>query len=265
MAGTQISTSVTIISSLLGYQAISLTNMDSISAPDIAAGSKVEIKSAFFTFAAATTPQATTWTAIGTGSTAYITLTPSGSAGSQVCTAMWSGTAPTWSESAQGWYASTASSVRYVASCQKRGAVVYDKKAVMAPCEISPSVVQSYTATGTGVSTYQKISRVYEIGEWDMSTTTSILIQDIVAGISAIQNATAWIMNDAGVRFFDLLVGDGTSAGVGNITGWIEWSGNGWLEIGRVANEFFTQGTFDGTISTVINRGYVFVEYLTAI
>ena len=60
MAGAQISTSVSIINSLLGFQAISLTNMDTSAQSLIAAGSKVEIGSAFFTFGGNETPQAST-------------------------------------------------------------------------------------------------------------------------------------------------------------------------------------------------------------
>lgn len=124
MAASQISTSVTIISSgLLGWQAISLDPLGDASVTTvIKSGSKVEIASAFFTFDSDTTPGATSWTAISTGATAYITLTPSGTAGSQVLTADWSSTAPTWSTSKQAWYASAASTVRYVGVATKGGA-----------------------------------------------------------------------------------------------------------------------------------------------
>lgn len=126
MAGSQISTSVTIINSLLGFQAVSLTNMDTSAQSLIAAGSKVEIASAFFTFASNETPNATSWTAVTTGNTAYITLTPAGSAGSQTVTAEYTDTAPTWSTSKQGWYASAASTTRYVGGVTKTSATQYD-------------------------------------------------------------------------------------------------------------------------------------------
>ena len=131
MSGSQISTSVSIISSLLGYQAISLSNMDSSAATVITAGSKVEIASAFFTFSGDETPNATSWTAITTGETAYIRLTPAGAAGSQTVTADWSSTAPEWSDSKQGWYLTAGSNVRYVAGCYKNSATLYDGKFIL--------------------------------------------------------------------------------------------------------------------------------------
>jgi hypothetical protein len=133
MAASQISTSVTIINSLLGFQSISLTEMDSSAATVITDGSKVEVASAFFNFTTDSTPQATTWTAITTTNTAYITLLPTGSAGTQTLTARWSETAPEWNDTKQGWYASAGSTIRYIGGCVKGGATVYDDKFLLAP------------------------------------------------------------------------------------------------------------------------------------
>ena len=126
MAGSQIGTSVTIISSLLGYQAISLTNFATSAQSLIAAGSKVEIAGAFFNFPGNETPNASSWTAVGTGNTAYIAVIPAGTAGTQTVTAEYSDTAPTWITSKQGWYASAASLTRYVAGVTKTSPTQYD-------------------------------------------------------------------------------------------------------------------------------------------
>ena len=126
MSGQQISTSVTILNSLLGFQAVSLTNFETSAESVIAAGSKVEIASGFFTFASDDQPQASTWTAISTGSTAYITLTPSGTAGAQIVTSKYSSVVPVWSDSKQGWYLSAASTIRYVAGVTKGSATQYN-------------------------------------------------------------------------------------------------------------------------------------------
>lgn len=128
MSGQQIATSVTILNSYLGFQAISLTDFSLTTVSAIAAGSKVEIAGAFFTFTSDETINASSWTAIATGSTAYIALTPSGTAGSQIVTAAFTTTAPVWSVSKQGWYASASSVVRYVAGCYKAGASSYQNK-----------------------------------------------------------------------------------------------------------------------------------------
>lgn len=126
MAGTQVSTSVTIISSLLGYDGLSFTDMtettyaSSGSIMTIAAGSKIEIAGGFFTFSSNTEVNLTTWTDITppasvTGKNVYVTLLPSGTAGNQTVTAEFSESPPLWSISKQGWYSSSASNVRYVA------------------------------------------------------------------------------------------------------------------------------------------------------
>jgi len=117
MAGAQISTSVTILSSLLGYQGISLTNFATSAVSQIAAGSKVEVAGAFFTFTSAQT--ITGWSSISDDATAYIICTPSGTAGSQILTPSWSSTVPVWSTSKQGWYVTSGSNVRVVGSVNR--------------------------------------------------------------------------------------------------------------------------------------------------
>lgn len=127
MAFSQIATSVSVISSgLKGYQSISLTNFTTSAESIIAAGSAVEIANAFFLAGTTLTPNATSWTAITTANTAYITLTPSGSAGSQTIAAAYSETAPTWSTSKQGWYTTAASVTRYIGGVTKGSATKYD-------------------------------------------------------------------------------------------------------------------------------------------
>ena len=127
MAFSQIATSVSIISSgLKGYQAISLTNFATSAESLIASGGAVEIANAFFLADSDVTPNASSWTAVGTGNTAYIALTPAGSAGVQTVSATYTATAPEWSTSKQGWYASAASVIRYIGGVTKGSATKYD-------------------------------------------------------------------------------------------------------------------------------------------
>ena len=128
MAGSQIATSVTIINSLLGFQAVSLTNLSSSAATVITAGSKVEIAGGFFTFSTPETPDGASWTSIATGSAAYLRLTPTGIAGAQTVTADWSTTAPVWDDAKQGRYLSSGSSIRYIGGAYKGGATSYLNK-----------------------------------------------------------------------------------------------------------------------------------------
>lgn len=131
MAGSQIATSVTILNSLLGYQGISLTNFSTSTLSAIAAGSKIEIASAFFNFSGDETINASSWTAITTATTAYIALTPSGTAGSQIVEASYTADAPVWSTSKQGYYVSAGSSIRIIGSVYKDSDTQQSKKIIL--------------------------------------------------------------------------------------------------------------------------------------
>ncbi len=127
MSFSQISTSVSIISSgLKGYQAISLTQFVTSAQSLIASGSAIEIANAFFLANGNITPNASSWTAVTTANTAYISLLPAGSAGVQTLSAWYSDTAPTWVTSKAGWYASAGSLTRYVGGVTKTSPTQYD-------------------------------------------------------------------------------------------------------------------------------------------
>jgi hypothetical protein len=151
--GTQIPTGITIINSLKGYQALSLNEYATSAAASIAAGSIVEIAGAFFQFTVDETP--TGWSAISTGSTAYIALTASGTAGSQIVDASYTGTAPAWRDDLQGWYASAASSVRIVASVYKTSATSYTLKYILEKHQesnITSRFIQGSLTTETSIN-----------------------------------------------------------------------------------------------------------------
>lgn len=113
MAGSQISTSVTIINSLLGFQAMSIDT--SATGLTVFAGSKVEVAGAFFTFSTDSFIYGSAFSAITSGGTAYLSLTPSGTAGNQILTLGASADTPVWSNSKQGYYLSTGSNIRLIA------------------------------------------------------------------------------------------------------------------------------------------------------
>lgn len=155
MAGAQISTSVTILNSLHGFQAISLTEYTTSAAASIAAGSMVEIAGAFFTFVSDDAIDASSWTSITTATTAYIELTPSGTAGTQIVTATYTSTAPTWRDDLQGWYASAGSSSRVIGSVYKAEATSYYPKYIYK--SVSP---ESYRQTGKEIFTSSGVFHV---------------------------------------------------------------------------------------------------------
>jgi hypothetical protein len=155
MAGSQVSTSVTTIDSLHGYQALSLTEYNTSAACSIAAGSVVEIAGAFFTFSSDEAIEASTWTAIVTATTAYITLTASGTAGSQIVVARYTSTAPEWRDDFQGWYASVGSSIRVVGSVYKAESTSYYPKYLY-----NPKVPDSYRQSGKQIFTTSGVFHV---------------------------------------------------------------------------------------------------------
>jgi len=133
MSASQVPTSVTIIDSLCGFQAISLTSFDTSAECAIAAGSKLEIAGAFFNFTTDTTPSASSWSSVSTATTAYIQCVPSGTVGSQILTVTYTSTAPTWRDDLQGWYASAGSTTRVVASVYKGESTSYWYKKILYP------------------------------------------------------------------------------------------------------------------------------------
>jgi hypothetical protein len=85
-----------------GYHQLTLTNYDNTTVPAIAAGSAIECNGALYKFdteeAISTTDPVTSAT-VADG-TVYVVIVP----GATTCTAAFTATAPTWSDSKQGWY-----------------------------------------------------------------------------------------------------------------------------------------------------------------
>lgn len=218
MAFTQIPTSVTILQSgLIGYQAISLTEFTTSAASLIAAGSSVEIAGAYFKAATDITPTATSLTAISSLTTCYLALTPSGTAGSQILTATWQSAAPVWSDSKQGWYASAASNVRYVASMFKVASGNYQAKYILENQQQLLSIMGTRTySNGTVASdaTYIIPAGQYYLGALG---TIEFQVRD--------SSGTWRSMNTAGTTYVMYVISDGNNARV---------LGNGTLGIWRL-------------------------------
>jgi len=112
----------------IGHHQVSLTNYDNTSLPAIAAGSKVENNGAFLNF--------TTECAISgspSDGSVYIMLVPSGdpSLGTATVTPTFTNTAPTWSDSKQGWYGTGGSAnYRYIFSMWKDSTSYYYKNPI---------------------------------------------------------------------------------------------------------------------------------------
>lgn len=130
MAGSQISTSVTIIDNLKGFNAMNMSALDTTSASSILAGSVVEVAGAFYSYSLDDTPSLTTISA-AIETACYLMLSPSGTAGSQILTASWTIDTPTWVASKNGWYASAGSVVRAVYCMYNYNGTEYTDKTLM--------------------------------------------------------------------------------------------------------------------------------------
>jgi len=120
MSGQQVEVAINQIEKQrLGYQAISLTNFDNDSEPQVCAGSTIEIAGALFEFTS--NESITGWGAIGNNNDVYIKCVVSGTS----VTAEFTTAAPTWSESKQGWYVGLD---RYIGGLYKDASGNYTKK-----------------------------------------------------------------------------------------------------------------------------------------
>lgn len=95
-----------------------LTEMDTTTVPEIAAGSYIEVNGTLFKFdsdESISTTDPVTSSTVADG-TVYIMIVPS----TDTCAAAFTATAPTWSDSKQGWYGTgDYASYRYVGGCTK--------------------------------------------------------------------------------------------------------------------------------------------------
>lgn len=94
-----------------GLCSVSLTEMSTTTVPKIAAGSWIECNGTLFKFDADET-----LTGSPSDGVVYIRIIPS----TDTCTAEMTNTAPTWSDSKQGWYGtSSAANYKYIGGCTK--------------------------------------------------------------------------------------------------------------------------------------------------
>ncbi len=174
MSATQIIDSITALGGQrLGFQAISLSEMTTSAATVILAGSKCEVAGALFGFVSDTTPNASSWTAIATANTAYLTAVPSGTAGSQILSLDWTATAPEWHTARQGWYTSAGSIIRHIGGCTKGGATSYDYKFGL-DNSMGRSLTSPYVATSGTIIQIVTRDIYFEIGSWDMDLTNFV-------------------------------------------------------------------------------------------
>ncbi len=208
-----------------------MTSAESI----IAAGSAVEVANAFFLASGNITPNASSWTAVGTGNTAYLTVLPSGSAGVQILSAAYTATAPVWSLSKGAWYASAGSLTRYVGGVYKESATQYENAFIMQPLQAR-----------------RVIEEAFEIGAWDMQGTASSLVV-IGIPVERIIGVLILIYNDSGGAVDFHFPNTNSQAGF-----WSYQVTTNNINLNRIGG-----GSFDGASYNdgAMNRGWVTVKY----
>lgn len=261
MSGVQIATSTSELQyAIQGYNGISLTNWTVSSASVIAAGSGVEVAGAFFRFSVDDTNDATSFSAITTGATAYLVLTPSGTAGSQIVTSSWTSTAPVWRMDFNGWYQTAASAIRAVAGVVKTGAASYESKFILQDRGTLEGV-NTYTGriVASGGITENSVNikrKIVEIGDWNMDSSVQTTVDSAIA-YASIRNVSVIIRPDSGS-------GTVMSAIWGyNVAGTIQGDWRIEENSSNIILTRVTSGRFDGANfnATSFNRGWISIDY----
>jgi len=229
----------------LGFIAISLTNYNNDSVPQIAAGSVVEISGSLFIFESNDSIGGTPTS----DSLNYVMLEVSGSGDSQTVSGSWTTTAPTWNDGKQGYYDATENK-RCVGGCYYDGTNYTDKWIYLKP--------QDHTTIRRNGSLRPLRNKVVPIGDWNMDSTSGkeiswasldIDFEDVVGVQAIIRNDL-----DSDRRFLNA----GVSELSANPQGVVYWdSGNGVI-LRRLMNGYFDSTSFD---QTSYNRGWVVVTY----
>lgn len=227
----------------IGYQAVSLTNFDNDSEPQLAAGSVVEIGGALFE--AAALESISGWAGISNDSDVYIKLTVSGS----TATAAFTTDPPTWSTSKQGWYDGDD---RYIGGLYKDGSGNYAIKWLY-PADPGDPLNQEMIREG---QTRPLLEKVLEIGDWDMDATENVGPFAAQIPRTNTQFISVTIRADNS-DLYDFKAPYAT--GDFDIGGYWIWSdGFGGLKLYRVNGGRFDSVNFD---STSFNRGWVYIKY----
>ena len=225
-----------------GYLQASLTNFDNLLEPEIAAGSRAEVADALFY--AAGNEAILNWAGIAVSNDVYIKLVPAG-ATPDTCTAEFTTTAPTWSDTKQGFYGIGANANhRYIGGLYKSAAGDYTEKWLYNPNDIHDILRRG--------ATRPRLFKTLEIGAWDMDALDNVAI---VHGLvyAKIRSVNVIISRDAG----DLSYPIGIDVGGAGASGYLTIRAAD-IYLFRMAGGLFDAALFD---DAVMNRGWINIEY----
>ena len=235
-----------------GYMRVSLTNFSGTAASNVATGSVMECAGSIYSF---TDTSITLETGTASASVAiYYVAVPSTDTTVSI---YMEGTAPTWVDAKQGFYQSAASLTRYIGGAYIGTAETYYTKFL-------------YTGENliyclqTG-ETRPLLKKTFNIGEWDMDTTTVVPLAHGISDPDKIRTMRAIVKGDPGGNFatgkYNLDAPYTAGSAAGSIS--IYNIDSSQIAVARRSGAFFDNADFDGTAGTIENRGWVFIEYET--
>ncbi len=230
-----------------GFMQVSLTNFATTAASSIAAGSIMELAGSIYSCT-----ETAISLAAGTASAdvaVYYVAIPS--AGGTTCTFTMDSVAPTWVDAKQGFYASAASTSRYLGGTYIGiTAATYYTKFIY-----TPDMVFGYLLPSG--KTRPLLKKVIEIGDWNMDGTALTVITHGFPNHTKIRRIDVLIRHDNDTSLYDLeSMVDNENTTV--MSGGVRIIGVSVLHLVRTINQLFDNTSFD---STSYNRGWVTIEY----
>ncbi len=231
-----------------GFMRVSLTNFATTAASLIGTGSVFELAGSIYSCT-----ETAISLAAGTASAdvaVYYVAIPS--AGGTTCTFTMDSVAPTWVDAKQGYYASAASTTRYLGGTYIATAGSYFAKFIY-----TPDMVFGYLLQNAG--TRPVLKKILNIDEWNMDATDNIAVQHGLGSFKKIRSITGIIRDDADTAYTPFYEGRIESDSTTQV-----WAGI--TDATTILVYRKTGGVFDGvlynaTASTVANRGWVTIQY----
>ncbi len=224
-----------------GFMQVSLTNFATTAASLIGTGSIFELAGSIYSCT-----ETAISLAAGTISAAvavYYVAIPS--AGGTTCTFTMDSVTPTWVDAKQGYYASAASTSRYLGGSYIGTAATYYNKFIY-----TPDMIFGYLLPHS--ETRPILTKVFDLGDWNMDTDANNSISHGLATHNQIRNVQVLIRDDADTTNYDFTYDVGAGA-----AGYILVQ-PGVISLVRVGG-----GTFDASAFSITsyNRGWVTIGY----
>ncbi len=231
-----------------GFMRVSLTEFATTAASLIGTGSVFELAGSIYSCT-----ETAISLAAGTISAAvavYYVAIPS--AGGTTCTFTMDSVAPTWVDAKQGFYASAASTSRYLG-----GAYIATAGSYFAKFIYTPDMVFGYLLQNAG--TRPLLKKILDIGEWNMDVTDNVSVQHGLGNFKNVRLVSGVVRDDADTNYSSFY--GGRIAADPDTQAWAGFVDATTLTVFRKTNGLFDSVVYDGTASTVANRGFVFIEY----